>query len=525
MKTDDRKQPNILLIMADELAPQATPMYGHAVVRAPHMARLAARGVVFENAYTNSPLCAPARAALMTGRLAPKIGAWDNASELPASIPTIAHYLRHLGYETCLVGKMHFVGPDQLHGFEERLTTDIYPANFAWTANWGLPPTAPNPAGVSMRPVVESGWCERNMQIDYDNEVEHRAVEKIYDLARREAGAPPFFLTVSFTQPHPPFLTDREHWDLYTDAEIDMPRIPALPLEALDEASRCLYYNQRRNRFRITEEHVRRARRAYYGMISDIDDKVGRLLAALDRAGLADNTLIVLTSDHGEMLGERGMWFKQSMYEWSVRVPLVIALPERFQPKRVSGVVSLVDLLPTLVDVASNGAPPEPADPLDGSSLVGMLENGDDSNRAGCAIADFNAGGAPGPIRMVRAGRYKYVHTHGHPSLLFDLETDPDELVNLAGRPEVREAEDALRSVALEGYNPESIRAEVIASQRRRLFIRTVDERSNRYPNWSYEARPGDSKRYVRAGGLHAGEHATKARSRVPYIAPAEEDL
>jgi choline-sulfatase len=270
---------------------------------------------------------------------------------------------------------------------------------------------------------------------------------------------------------------------------------------------------------------VRSARRAYYGMISDIDDRIGRLLAALDRAGLTDDTLIVLTSDHGEMLGERGMWFKMTMYEWSVRVPLIVSLPNRFQPKRVRGIVSLVDLLPTFAEVGSDGNPPEPADPLDGLSLVGLLENGTDERRPDVAIADFNAGGVPGPIRMVRSGRFKYVHTHGHPSLLFDLDADPDERENLAGRTQASDTEQALRSIATNGYDPESIRAEVIASQRRRLFIRTVDDRSGRYPNWSYEARAGDAKRYVRGGGLQGGEHATKARSRLPYVAPAEEDL
>jgi choline-sulfatase len=260
-------------------------------------------------------------------------------------------------------------------------------------------------------------------------------------------------------------------------------------------------------------------------MISDIYDRIGRLLASLQRAGLTEDTLIILTSDHGEMLGERGMWFKMTMYEWSVRVPLVISLPQRFQPKRVRALVSLVDLLPTLVDIASDGSPPEPADPLDGSSLVRMLENGADDSRPDFAIADFNAGGVPGPIRMVRRGRHKYVHTHGHPSLLFDLDADPDERVNLAGRPEMRDAEQSLHAIAMQDYDPDRVRTEVLASQRRRLFIRAVDDRSNRYPNWSYEARAGDSDRYVRGGGLQRGEHATKARSRLPYVEPAEEDL
>ncbi|NND01748.1 MAG: sulfatase-like hydrolase/transferase, partial [Acidimicrobiia bacterium] len=130
------RQPNILLVMADQLAPHATSTYGHTVVKTPHMDALAARGTLFEAAYANSPLCAPARFSFLSGQAITKIGAYDNASEFPAAIPTLAHYMRLMGYRTSLSGKMHFVGPDQLHGFDERLTTDIYPADFAWTPNW-----------------------------------------------------------------------------------------------------------------------------------------------------------------------------------------------------------------------------------------------------------------------------------------------------------------------------------------------------------------------------------------------------
>ena len=133
------KRPNIVLIMADQLAPQFTGTYGHPLVNTPHMDALAARGTRFDAAYCNSPLCAPSRASFMAGQQVSKIQAYDNAAEFPASIPTFAHYLRSAGYRTCLSGKMHFVGPDQLHGFEERLTTDIYPADTAWTPDWNNP--------------------------------------------------------------------------------------------------------------------------------------------------------------------------------------------------------------------------------------------------------------------------------------------------------------------------------------------------------------------------------------------------
>ena len=190
-------QPNILLVMADQLAVPTLPFYGHPVVQAPHLSQLAQNGVVFDSAYCNFPICAPSRFSMLSGRLPHAIAAYDNASEFPAAIPTMSHYLRHVGYRTILCGKMHFIGPDQLHGYEERLTTDIYPADFAWTPDWTKGP-AHRPTGVSMRPVVESGPCIRSMQIDYDDEVEYRAVQRLHDLARAPEQQP-FFMTVSFT--------------------------------------------------------------------------------------------------------------------------------------------------------------------------------------------------------------------------------------------------------------------------------------------------------------------------------------
>src|SRR5499433_4284308 len=133
------KRPNILLVMFDQMSPQSLPAYGHPLVQAPNLRRLADAGVVFDSAYCNAPLCAPARFSLMAGQLPSRIGAYDNAAEFPSTIPTFAHHLRALGYRTCLSGKMHFVGPDQLHGFEERVTTDMYPGDFGWTPTWDQP--------------------------------------------------------------------------------------------------------------------------------------------------------------------------------------------------------------------------------------------------------------------------------------------------------------------------------------------------------------------------------------------------
>ncbi len=365
-------QPNILFIQADQMTPFALGHYGNLMVKSPNLDRLARTGMVFENAYCNNPICASSRFSMMSGQLPSKIGAYDNAAEFPAAIPTFAHYLRDLGYRTCLSGKMHFVGPDQLHGFEERVTTDIYPSDFGWTPDWLAEGHQLPPSGMSMRSVVEAGISNRSLQIDYDEEVCYQAEVKLWDYAR-VSKEQPFFLAASFTHPHNPFTTQPEYWDLYDHDAINMPSVPAIPLAERDPWSQRYYHLIRNDEHRVTDEDVRNARHAYYGMCSYVDALVGRLLRVLEDSGLAENTVVLFTADHGEMLGERGMWYKFNPYESSIRVPLIVSAPGFRKGERESSLVSLLDLLPTFLDLASEAAPPTPIDPIDGRSLLPLL--------------------------------------------------------------------------------------------------------------------------------------------------------
>ena len=217
------RRPNILILMADQLTPFALPAYGNAVVQAPVMAALARDGVVFDAAYCNSPLCAPSRAVFMSGRLPSAIGAYDNAAEFPADIPTFAHALRAPGYRTILSGKMHFCGADQLHGFEERLTTDIYPADFGWTPDWDRPEERPSwyhnmALGDRCRPLhphQPAGFRRRGG-------VRGRA--PAVRPGARAATDRPFCMVVSLTHPHDPFAVPERYWDLHRDEDIDAAR-------------------------------------------------------------------------------------------------------------------------------------------------------------------------------------------------------------------------------------------------------------------------------------------------------------
>ena len=506
----NKDAPNILVIMADQLAPQALPCYGHGLVDAPHISALADRGVVFENAYTNFPLCVPSRASMMAGRYANAIEVWDNATEFPASTPTIAHYLRSCGYAATLCGKMHFIGPDQMHGFEQRLVTDVYPSNFAWTPDWTEGPHN-RPTGINMRAVVESGTCQRSLQIDYDDEVEFFAIQKIYDLVRF-AENHPFFLTVSFTHPHSPFITKPEYWDRYRHDDIDMPKVPSIGHNEQDEMSRWLHFAHGGDLDEVTEEHVRNARHAYYGMVSYIDDKVGHIVGTLEEVGLAENTVIVFLADHGEMLGERGAWYKQYFYEWSSRVPLIVSLPGRFESGRVTELVSLADLLPTAMDFATGGKDWEPVSPLDGHSVVPLLE-GDGSGWDNVVVSEYTGEGTCAPCRMLRRDQHKLIYTHGHPDLLYDLDEDPDELTNLTADPGHTETLSGLKAELLQDWDPDEVNAKALQSQRCRRFIQDT---TGGEPNWAFKLRDDDDRRYVR----NSGAVQTKAKARYPFIAP-----
>lgn len=515
-----RRAPNILLLMVDQLAAPALPAYGHRQVIAPHLDELARQSVVFDSAYCNFPICAPSRFSMLSGRLPHAIEAYDNASEFPAATPTMAHYLRHAGYRTILCGKMHFIGPDQLHGYEERLTTDIYPADFAWTPDWTRGP-AHRPTGVSMRPVVEAGPCIRSMQIDYDDEVEYRAVQRLHDLARAP-DEQPFFLTVSFTHPHPPFVASQRHWDLYEHDAIEPPRVGEIAYEDLDEHSRWLYVAHAQDQYTVTPAHVRNARHAYFAMVSYVDEKIGSVMRTLRETGLADDTVVVLAGDHGEMLGERGMWFKQCFFEWSARVPLMMSMPSRFEPSRVAAHVSLVDLLPTFLDLAAGAGGIEPVDPLDGRSLLPLMDGSDDGTTR-TVVSEYSSEGVCAASRMVRHGRHKYIVTRGLPPLLFDLEADPDELDNLAGRPSHADIQATLHRRLVQDWDADAVHQRILASQRRRLFLAEVSSRSGRYPNWAYQPFTDESKRFIRGSGA-AGPTSVKARARFPYVEPVPPD-
>jgi choline-sulfatase len=359
---------------------------------------------------------------------------------------------------------MHFCGADQLHGFEERLTTDIYPADFGWTPDWLNFDKRPS-WYHDMDSVTKAGPCVRTNQIDFDDEVVFRAKRQLFDMARSNDRRP-FCMVVSMTHPHDPFAIPHEYWNRYRDADIDMPRVRA-PVNDLDAHSRRLRHVCGLDLQEITDAQVHAARHAYYGAVSYVDDHVGSMMNALNETGFAEETVIVVLADHGEMLGERGLWYKMSFFEPACRIPLLIHAPRLFAPRTVTQSVSLIDLLPTFVELAGDGKANPSVTQLEGRSLVPHLQGRGGHDEV---LGEYLAEGAIAPIVMVRTGSHKFIHSPADPDQLYDLAEDPDERRNLAASATDPTARRFLERVQ-RSWSLDALHRDVLASQKRRAVV------------------------------------------------------
>ena len=482
--------PNILFIMADQMAAPLLPLHDPASpIRMPHLSALARDGVVFDSAYCNSPLCAPSRFSLVSGQLPSAIGGYDNAADFPADIPTYAHYLRALGYRTALSGKMHFCGPDQLHGFEERLTSDIYPADYGWAVDWDRPNVRAS-WYHNMASVLQAGPCVRSNQLDFDEETVFKANQYLFDHVRNTPEQP-FCLTVSMTHPHDPYTIPAEFWDLYENVEIPMPVVDIAQSQQDPHSERILKVIDLWGKT-MPPEAIARARRAYFGACSYIDANIGKLLKTLADCGLRDNTIVVFSGDHGDMLGERGLWYKMHWFEASARVPMVVSAPGRFKTGRVAQSVSTIDLLPTFVDMA--GGQLDAGLRIDGRSLMPHLTGASGHDEV---IGEYMAEGSRETVVMIRRGRYKFIYATQDPCLLFDVQADPREQENLALAPQHQALVAAFLGEVSQRWDLDALNARVRDSQRRRRLVYESMKHGKR-TSWDHQPMVDASAQYMR---------------------------
>jgi arylsulfatase len=460
MTSEQNRRPNILLICTDQHRFDVLGCYGNPHVKTPNIDRLAAEGVLFERCYTPNPVCAPTRASILTGRYPRAHGLWANGVPLPAHERLFTRTLAEEGYDCGLVGKLHLAAC-----FKGR-TEPRYDDGFTFF-KWAHDPTHGSPENAYHR------WLERYHPDLYKaasargfGREGHNAVgfdtmpveahytrwvaEETLSFLRADSGEreseKPFFLWTNFFDPHHPFVAPQEYLDRYDPAALPLPigregELATKP-PILSEASQKSYAGMAKGYVEYGPEQIRETVRAYYAMVSFVDDEVGRIVAALEELGLRENTLIVFTSDHGEMLGDHQLMLKgPMMYEGATRVPLLLnwqgVLP---QGERRAGFASLVDLCATALDAA--GLPDLPTS--QGSSLL-PIARGEAEGRD-YALCEYRDSGHPYEppvhVTMLRRGRHKLVVHHGHPATarartgeLFDLEADPQELVNLWDDP------------------------------------------------------------------------------------------
>ena len=456
-------QPNFLVILSDQHNPQNLGCGGDRLVRTPHLDGLAERGLTFDNTYCAAPLCVPSRMTFLTGRHCSDIGVWTNGCSLASDIPTFAHGLGLAAYETVLGGRMHFVGPDQRHGFEKRIIGDVLgPRPGGPTPDLGDIP--PGTTGQSRR-AVEIAGPGRTAYQAYDAAVTDTCCRF---LEERDPNDRAFCLVVGYVLPHCPFICPKDLYDEYYD-QVDIPQVPDDYLDALHPAIRL--WRRVRGVDGLSDEQVRRARAAYYGLVTFMDELIGRLLQTLATTSLADNTAVVYLSDHGEMAGEHGMWWKSSFYEGSARVPMIWSWPEQFGAgQRVDSVTSLLDVGPTLLDVAGADPLPQAA----GRSLAGFLRDpASVSAWPDEALAEIVNGGEERPARMIRRGAWKLNHYHGYEQpQLFNIEEDPQELCDRAQDSSCAAIKNELLEQVLAGWDADAIGAELESRRKGQQLLR-----------------------------------------------------
>ncbi len=487
-------KPNLLLIHSDQHNPFVAGCYGDGVVQTPNLDRLAMDGVVFDNAYCSSPICVPSRMSMLTSRHPHQNGVWTNEHILDSGIPTFAHALGAAGYRPILVGRMHALGPDQLHGYVERLVGD-HSSNHLGGApvDRGVLDGTAGPDRVSLQ---RSGPGQNPYQV-HDEAVTAAPIDYVNRLGvQKRSGAPatPFCLSVGFMLPHPPYVARRKRYEVYRD-RIAMPKKPK-PFS--DERHPHLrWWRQVTNTEDVSEDETLRARAAYWALVAEVDGMLGQILTALENNGLLDDTLIVYTSDHGDMLGEHGLWWKHTFYEESARVPLIMSWPGVITAgQRCGNVVSALDVTATMLDALGAPALPNAA----GRSFL-KLVNGtetdallweDEAFTEYCSDEYAPPGGCF--QRMVRRGDWKLIYYHGQPPQLFNLAEDPDELTDRAGDLACQEIQRALIERVLDGWDPRAIKAKMDAKRADNQILKAWARRTHPGEQYRWDLRPEMSR-------------------------------
>ncbi|MEM9027234.1 MAG: sulfatase-like hydrolase/transferase [Pseudomonadota bacterium] len=476
--------PNLLFLFSDQHAQRVAGCFGDPVVETPNLDGLAADGVMFDNCYTPSPICVPARMAMLTGLHPHQQCCWTNDDVLNPEQPTWPQALGAADVHTALIGRMHAMGADQMRGYAEREVGDHSP-------NW--PGVPRHDMGVldktndPHRESLERSGVGQNAYQVLDEATADAAVAWLQRWAASNRDGKDrrrFALTVGFMLPHAPFVAWPDDYARY-EGRVPPPRL-APPA---DEHPWIAWWRRARNITDVPHDTVIRARQAYYALVTHLDRLIGKVISALHETGLSDNTLIVYSSDHGEQIGERSLWWKHTFYDESAKVPLILSWSGRLpKGQRCKHVVTLHDVAATMIDAM--GAPALPDS--NGRSLLPIADGRSDA-WVDCAYSEYCTdavpdwtGGMAVRQRMLRSGRWKLIDYHGYAPQLFDLETDPDELHDLVASPAHASVRQDLQAQVHATWNPDLIQA-TMERRRRNKDLQAA---------WARNVRPRDTIRF-----------------------------
>ncbi len=471
---------NLLVIMSDEHNPKVLGCAGHPVIHTPNLDALAARGTRFTAAYTTSPVCIPARAGFACGKYIHQIGYWDNADAYDGAAPSWHHHLRGRGHRVASVGKLHFRLAGEDHGFsEEIIPMHIYEGKGDLL---GLIRDDMPQRGNSKKMIAMAGPGESTYTF-YDKDICSRAQVWLREEAPKEKDKP-WVLFVSFVAPHFPLTAPPEHFYRYWGRELPMPKLyareqrPTHPY--LVDYGRNFNYDD----YFESPQDVKKALSGYFGLVSYLDENVGKVLGALRDSGLADDTVVMYTSDHGDNLGARGLWGKSTMFEEIAGVPFLLAGPGVPAGKVVDTPVSHVDAFPTIVELAGESMPQG----FPGVNLVKIAE-GFQPQRT--VLSEYHGMGSSTGAFAVRVGKWKYVHYAKYPPQLFDLEKDPEETRDLAGQAAYAEAQELCRRKLYELCDPEQVDRRARARQAELLALNGGREAVIQRGDFGFTPAPG----------------------------------
>ncbi len=479
------EKPNIVLIMSDQHNPLVLGCAGNPIVETPNLDALAARGTRFTNTYCPYPLCVPSRSAFMAAQYASDIGIYDNGGPLSSNVPTFAHALGAAGYEAVMCGRMHFGGSDQFHGFERRIHGECGSRKVLSQEVLGSGYNRTN--GQTKYAVQVSGHGQTGYQL-YDQSVTDSACEF---LSSENESDRPFAMVVGLMLPHNPLICSRDLFEHYM--ERISPPAPTSPeyLQSLHPAMQK--WRERRGVEDLTPEQNQRGLATYYGLTTELDRNIGRIVEAIGSSPHADRTVVIYTSDHGDMACEHGMWWKSSFYEGSAGVPLLVSWPGRIgEGVEQDGVVSLIDVGPTLLDLA--GADPLPD--VTGRSFSELLMDGGGGSWDHEVFSEYIGLWGDQPGCMVRTGPWKLNYYHETKSCqLFNLENDPGEIHDRAGDPDCRDVVETLSARIHGRWSAEGIQAALDRQNRGRALIRSCGHAPIPHPAPSFEP-PDDASRF-----------------------------